>query len=139
MTGELYINKKDAWSAWGVNMGDSFLASLDSFVPLKDFIENEERSQHGKRVLVSQVRLASREVTLKFTIKGENPEDFLAKRRAFEQELQKATVDINVPELGTQVYHLIYLGKNVSYAMNRARTFCVVSAKFDEPNPSDRL
>ena len=28
MTGDLFINGKDAWSTWGVRMGDGFLCLL---------------------------------------------------------------------------------------------------------------
>lgn len=138
MTGELFINGKDAWNVWGVNMGDGFPSAIDAFVPMKGYIENEERSQNGKSVILSLRRVASREITLKFTIKGDSPSDFFAKRKAFEQVLQSGYVNVNVPELGSQIYHLVYLGKNVSYAMNRARTFCTVSAKFEEPDPTNR-
>lgn len=138
MTGELFINGKDAWDVWGVNMGDGFPSAIDAFVPMKGYIENEERSQNGKSVLLSLRRVAARDVTLKFTVKGKDAADFRNKRNAFEQELQSGFASINVPELGTQVYHLIYTGKSVSYAMNRARTFCTMSAKFEEPNPANR-
>lgn len=138
MTGELYINGKDAWTEWGVNMGDDFISALDSFVPMKEYIENESRLEHGKRVIVSNPRIASREMTLRFTIKGNDAVDYRAKRKAFEQELQKGIVDIKVPAIGEEVYHLIYLGKSVSYALNMSRTFSVISSKFEEPNPANR-
>lgn len=139
MTGELFINGKDAWLEWGVNMGEGFLGAIDSFVPMKEMIENDSRLEHGKRVLVYNPKMASREMTLHFTVKGNSETDFRVKRRAFEQELQKVNVEVVVPALGEEVYRLIYLGKSVSYAMNVARTFCTISSKFEEPNPSDRL
>lgn len=139
MTGELFINGKDAWLEWGVNMGEGFLGAIDSFVPMKEMIENDSRLEHGKRVLVYNPKMASREMTLHFTVKGNSETDFRVKRRAFEQELQKVNVEVVVPALGEGVYRLIYLGKSVSYAMNVARTFCTISSKFEEPNPSDRL
>ena len=139
MTGELFINGKDAWQEWGVNMGEGFLGAIDSFVPMKEVIENDSRLEHGKRVLVYNPKMASREMTLHFTVKGNSETDFRVKRRAFEQELQKVKVEVVVPALGEEVYRLIYLGKSVSYAMNVARTFCTISSKFEEPNPSDRL
>lgn len=138
MTGELLINGKDAWNEWGVNMGDGFLSSIDAFVPMKDYIVNEERSQDGKSVMLSHRRVASRELTLKFTIMGENEEDFRDKRRRFEIVLQSGFVNVQIPQLGYTTYRLVYLGKNVAYAMNRARTFCTISAKFEEPNPNNR-
>ena len=36
MTGDLFINGKDAWSTWGVRMGDSFLDAIDGFNQMKD-------------------------------------------------------------------------------------------------------
>lgn len=139
MTGELYINGKDAWFEWGVNMGEGFLDALDAFVPMKDYIENESRLEHGKRILVVNPRMDSRELTLHFTIKGSNEADYRTKRKAFESELQKGYVDVSVPALGDEVFHLIYKGKSVGYALNMARTFCTISSRFEEPNPNNRI
>ena len=50
MKGELYINGNDAWTTWGVNMGDGFLDAIDAPLPMKDYIENSSRTEHGKRV-----------------------------------------------------------------------------------------
>lgn len=51
MTGDLFINGKDAWSTWGVRMGDSFLDAIDGFNQMKDYIEDESRLEHGKRII----------------------------------------------------------------------------------------
>ena len=138
MTGELYINGKDAWFEWGVNMGYSFLDTLDSFPTMKEYIENESRLEHGKRVLLSNPRVASREITLHFTIKGKDEADYRAKRKAFEAELISGIVAVNVPVLGADVYKLVYLGKNVTYGLSKTRDFCKLAARFEEPNPMDR-
>lgn len=138
MTGELYINSKDAWTEWGINMGDGFLDAIDAFAPMKDYIENDSRLEHGKKVITSIAKVASRELTLHFTIKGDTASDFRTKRKAFETELQAGSVTVKVPSIGNDVYKLIYLGKSISYGMNTARTFCTISAKFEEPNPTDR-
>lgn len=138
MTGDLYINGQDAWITWGVNMGDGFLDAIDSFAPMKDYIENDSRLEHGKRILVVDPKVASREMTLHFTIMGNHVFDYRERRRKFEAELQKGIVDIHVPALGKTVYHLVYLGKSISYAMNARRTFSAFSAKFEEPNPRNR-
>lgn len=138
MKGDLYINGKDAWSTWGVNMGDGFLDAIDGFAPMKDYIENDSRIEDGKRVIAVYPKVASREMTLRFTIQGENEAVFRANRKAFEEELRKGKVDILIPVLGDDVFHLFYLGKSVSYALNVNRNFCTVSSKFEEPNPTDR-
>ena len=138
MKGELIINNKDAWTQWGVNMGDGFIDTLDAPLPMKDYIENESRLEDGKRVLTTNVKKDSREITLSFTITGTSESDYRAKKKAFETELYNGALTISVPKISTDVYHLIYTGKNVSYGLSLDRCFGNFSAKFEEPNPSDR-
>ena len=60
MTGELYINGKDAWVTWGVNMGDGFLDALDAPLQMKEYIDNERRLEQGKRMITSIAMVDSR-------------------------------------------------------------------------------
>lgn len=138
MTGDLFINGKDAWSTWGIRMGDSFLDSIDGFNEMKDYIENESRLEHGKRVITDNAKVDSREITLQFTIEGSSESDYRIKKKAFQTELEKGAVNIKVPVLGNEVYKLIYLGKSVSYGLSLDRCFGKISSKFEEPNPMDR-
>lgn len=138
MTGDLTINNKDAWNTWGVRMGDGFLDAIDGFNEMKDYIENESRLEHGKRVITDNAKVDSREITLQFTIEGSSENDFRSKKKAFQSELEKGAVNIKVPALGSEVYKLVYLGKNVSYGLSMDRRFCKVSSKFCEPDPTDR-
>lgn len=138
MTGDLFINNKDAWSTWGVCMGDGFLDTIDSFNEMKDYIENESRLEHGKWVITDNVKVASREITLQFTIEGNSESDYRTKKKAFQTELEKGAVNIKIPALGSEVYKLVYLGKNISYGLSLDRCFGKVSSKFSEPNPMDR-
>lgn len=138
MTGELFINGKDAWDTWGVNMGEGFLDALDAPLQMKDYIENESRLEHGKRVIINSPKVASRDITLSFTIIGTNETDYRAKKKAFEMELQKGTFTLNVPKLGTDVFNLVYTGKSVSYGISLNRCFGHFTMKVTEPNPMDR-
>ena len=138
MTGDLIINSKDAWTTWGVRMGDGFLDAIDGFNEMKDYIENESRLEHGKRVITDNAKVDSREITLQFTIEGGSESDYRTKKKAFQTELEKGVVSIKVPALGNEVYKLVYLGKNVSYGLSLDRCFGKVSSKFCEPNPADR-
>lgn len=138
MIGELFINGKDAWTTWGVNMGGGFLDTLDAPLEMKEYIEDESRLEHGKRVITDNPKIASREITLSFTITGNSESDYRTKKKAFQAELQKGEFTINVPVLGTEVYKMVYTGKSVSYGMNIARTFGHFSMKVVEPNPMDR-
>ncbi len=138
MTGDLIINGKDAFSTWGVRMGDGFLDAIDGFNQMKDYIENESRLEHGKRIITDNARVDSREITLQFTIEGDSESDYRTKKKAFQTELEKGAVSIKVPVLGSEVYKLVYLGKSVSYGLSFDRRFGKVSSKFEEPNPTDR-
>lgn len=136
MNGDLIINNKDAWTTWGVRMGDEFIDTIDGFNEMKEYIENESRLEHGKRVITDNVKVASRQISLQFTIEGNSEKDFRMKKKAFQKELEKGTVNIKIPALGSEVYKLVYLGKNISYALSTDRCFCKISSKFEEPNPS---
>lgn len=138
MTGDLIINGKDAFSTWGVRMGDGFLDAIDGFNQMKDYIENESRLEHGKRIITDNARVDSREITLQFTIEGDSESDYRTKKKTFQTELEKGAVSIKVPVLGSEVYKLVYLGKSVSYGLSLDRRFGKVSSKFEEPNPADR-
>lgn len=138
MKGELLINGKDAYTTWGVSMGDYFLDNIEAPVSVKDYISNESRIENGKRVITdaSVIKLASRDVTLQFHICGEFQEDYLSNKKAFQQELYKGVIDIQIPSRGSETYHLLYQGKQVSYS--QSFTEGKLSAKFEEPNPANR-
>lgn len=135
---ELLINNKNAYTTWGVRMGDKFLDTIGASSPMKEFIENKSRLEHGKRVIVNNPKLDERDITLSFTIEGNSQSDYQAKKKAFFDELYKGTVDIQVSANSSEIYHLIYLGKSITYAQSLDRTFGKISMKFNEPNPDNR-
>ena len=139
MTGELYINGKDAWTVWGVNMGDGFLDAIDAPLPMKEYIENESRLENGKRIITANPKVDSRDITLGFTITGETETDFRQKKKSFEAELMKGGFVVNIPKLGTDVYfRFVYTGKSVSYGLGMDRCFAHFTTKVTEPNPAER-
>ena len=135
---DLLINNKDAYATWGVRMGDGFLDALGASAPMKEFIENKSRLEHGKRVIIDNPKVDEREITLSFTIEGSSQSDYQSKKKAFFEELYRGIIDIKIPANSNEVYHLIYLGKSVSYAQSIDRTFGKISSKFSEPNPANR-
>lgn len=137
MKGELIINGYDAFLKWGVSMGDKFLDNLVAPGQMKDYVESKSRLEDGSRMIVIP-KLDSRDVTLTFTISGADKATFTANREAFLAVLAGGEIDVQVPDLDNATYHLVYTGKNASYAMNRMRTFATFSAKFIEPNPTNR-
>lgn len=135
---DLIINGFDAFQQWGVRMGDGFLDAIFAPEPLKEFIENKSRLEHGKQVLYNNPKIDERDVTLVFTLQGHSSDDYLSKYVAFKTELQKGKVEIKVPVLGNEVYRLTYL-RSTSFGLNIARTFSMISVKFNEPNPANRI
>lgn len=138
MENDLLINGKDAYITWGVRMGEGVLDVLGAPSPMKEFIENKSRLEHGKRLIVTNPKLDEREITLSFTIEGISQTDYQTKKKAFFEELYKGKVDVNIPANSSEVYHLIYLGKSVTYAQSFDRTFGKISMKFCEYNPAKR-
>ena len=136
---ELLINGKDALSVWGVRMGSGFIDALDTPLSMKDYIENESRKEHGKRILAVEPRISSRSVTLPFTIEGNSRSDYQTKKKLFESELYKGVITIQIPENSDDVFKLVYKGQCASYGQNKTRTFGKFNAKFEEPNPSNRV
>ena len=136
MTGDLLINDKDAWNVFGVNMGDGFIENILLPAGNKDYIENESRNEHGKRVLYTNAKLSDRDVTLTFNIHGSSRSDYLQKYNSFVEELQKGKVVINVPVLNKK-FTLSYQ-KSTSFAIGTSMTNSKLSVKFNEPNPSER-
>ena len=92
MTGELYINERDAWAVWGVNMAEGFLDTIDAPLPMKEYIEDESRLEDGIRIDTSNPKVDSREITLGFTITGNSETDYRSKKSAFQSELQKGMI-----------------------------------------------
>lgn len=137
MKGDLYINSMDAWTEWGINMGDGFIDELELPVPVKERITNESRLEDGKRLVESEVRKSSRSVSLTFTITGNNEADFRKKKKAFEEVLFADTISIYIPRNGEEVYYLTYVN-SASYGKNTLRTFCKLTVKFEEYNTSKR-
>ncbi|OAV66637.1 hypothetical protein Barb6XT_01843 [Bacteroidales bacterium Barb6XT] len=137
MSGDLLINFQDAFDVFGVNMGEVFLSDISAPPPLKDFVENKSRLNNGKEVIFNDPKVDERAVTLTFVIMGRDTATFMANKRAFEAELLKGLVEINVPALGSEVYRLTYIS-SAAFAMNTGRTVCKLSVKFNESNPSYR-
>lgn len=137
---ELRINKIDTiYEHFGVKMGEGFLDALTEPLSLKDYIQNESRLEHGKRVIVdANPKIASRDLLLDFTIEGNTPADFRTKKNSFLEMMYKGMITLQVPQESEDVYHLIYRGKGSEYGMNPMRTFCHMILKFEEPNPTRR-
>lgn len=60
----------------GISMDTSSLSSLMTPPPMKEFIENKSRLEHGKRVIKSNPKIDERNITLTFNLTAKNEEQF---------------------------------------------------------------
>lgn len=134
---ELIINGKDAFTEWGIRMGDGFLDTLNGYFPMKEYITNNDRTQDGVQY-AGTPKVNERSIVLNFTMEGANAADFNAKNKAFAEVMRGGDVTIQVPNDGTDVYHLKYTGKSCTFARNTERTFAKLGLAFIEPNPTNR-
>lgn len=118
-------------------MYDGFLDNLNTLAPLKDYVTNSNRLRDGVQYCKTVPKLGERDVTLTFTISGKNHNDFLEKKEAFLNMLQKGIVEIEVPDDSDAVYFLKYI-RCIEYSQNVHRTFAKVGVAFKEPNPKRR-
>ena len=136
MTGELYINGRDAYEAWGVSMDDTSLSALMTPPPLKDFIEDSSRLEHGKRMDASSPKLDARNITLQLNLTARDRDEFFSRYAAFCAELAKGTLEIRTKYQPEAVYRTVYLScSQFSQFMQGIAKF---SLKLCEPNPADR-
>lgn len=134
---ELIINGKDAFTEWGIRMGDGFLDTLNGYFPMKEYITNNDRTQDGVQY-VGTPKVNERSLILNFTMEGRDAADFNTKNKAFVNEMRKGDVSIQVPDDSPDVYHLKYTGKSCTFAKNTERTFAKIGLAFIEPNPTNR-
>ena len=136
MTGELFINNKDAYVTWGISMDGTSLSALMTPPPMKEFIENSSRLEHGKHVITSNPKLDERNITLQINLTAKDKDTFFSRYLSFCEELSNGILNIRTKYQPTTVYKMIYLSCNqFSQFMQGIAKF---SLKLCEPNPNDR-
>lgn len=130
------INGKDIKSTWNAFMLESSYNSLLTPVNPKPNIENKNRSEHGKRVLIGESRLDENTIQLMFHIQGESTLDYLQKKQSFENELRSGWVLLAIQSIRT-AYQLCspeFLDLSTGIGIIEG----TISVRFQEPNPNDR-
>lgn len=130
------INGKDIKSTWNAFMLDTSYNSLLMPVNPKSNIENKNRNEHGKRVLIGEVKLDESTIQLLFHIQGTSISDYLQKKQSFESELRSGEVLLAVQSVKT-AYKLCspeFLDVSTGIGIIEG----TISVRFQEPNPDDR-
>ncbi|WP_277015469.1 hypothetical protein [Prevotella corporis] len=136
LTGQLKINGKDAYETWGISMDDTSLSALMTPPSVKAYIENNDRIEHGKRVITSSVFADSRDITLQLNITAKNEQQFFERYSAFCDVLAKGILDIETSFQKGVVYHCLY--QSCSQFSQFMRGIGKFVLKLTEPNPNKR-
>lgn len=134
------INGKDANKTWGIVFDSSAISSLMTPASMKSYIQNESRTEHGKRVVTNNqlAKVASRTINLSFSLCAKSEDDFFAKFSSFCDEIQNTgEIKIVLSMQPTIVYKLLYLScQQFTQYNNKLAKF---SMRCEEPNPKDRI
>ena len=136
LKGQLKINGKDAYLIWGVTMDDTSLSALMTPPSVKAYIENNDRTEHGKRVIIDNVRVDSRDITLQLNLTARSEEEFFSRYSSFCDELSKGILDIETSYQKGIVYHCIY--QSCSQFSQFMRGIGKFTLKITEFNPKNR-
>lgn len=132
---KIVINGVDYTTNYGVRMGLGFRNSLLAPLAFKDDIENDSALEDGIRMVLTD-KVASREITLTFYIGAKGERNATQNADAFVAELNKRKVVMKIDGVSTEIFRLVYTGKNVTYKRGNGQH--TITAKFIEPNPANR-
>lgn len=137
MTGELFINGRDAYEAWGVFMDENSMSQLRAPLALKETVSNKSRLQHGTTYVRTQpVKFEERNLTLNLQFTARSEQEFNAKYEAFTQELYTGWLNITTHHQPDVEYKCRYVScSQYSEFMQGIAKFVL---KLTEPNPADR-
>lgn len=137
MKGQLTINGRDAYTTWGVSLGEGSVAELLTAPDVKDYVTNDCPNEDGIRVSITDgLRYKSREVQLNICITSRGESDYLAKYRSFMEELKKGVSEWVLMSDSSTHYRLVY-EKMSSFAQIRFKIAKFV-LNMVEPNPANR-
>nr|DAX65786.1 MAG TPA: tail protein [Caudoviricetes sp.] len=102
----------------------------------KTFIENESRLEHGKRIVPSNPRIDSRNLTLQINLTASDEKQFFERYNAFCEELAAGVLEIETKYQPDVAYKTIY--QSCSQFSQFMRGIGKFTLKLIEPNPNDR-
>lgn len=131
------INGYDARKTWGIVFDSTSISALMTPAPMKDYIENSSRLEHGKHVLTNDTKVDARSITLSFSLIARNETEFFSRYNAFCNELEKGTIIIELSIMNGVIFKCIY--KSCSQFTQYNNKLARFSLKIEEPNPKDRV
>lgn len=120
----------------GVTLLSGAYGELLTPSPLKSYIENDDPTKDGVQIDTLTIpKQKSRDLTLKFLIRGDSVEQFAERYSTFVNMLYGGEVALFVPDMG-MYFHLLYT--SVTQYGNYRLNACEMAVKFKEPDPTNR-
>ena len=138
MKGQLTINGRDAYTTWGVSLGEGSVAELLTAPDVKDYVTNDCPNEDGVRVMIPSdgLKYKQRQVQLTINISSRNGADYLEKYRSFVSTLKKDITIWRLSEDSSVTYRLVYEKmENFSQVDFKLAKFVL---NMIEPNPANR-
>lgn len=131
------INGKDAKTTWGIEFDSSAISAIMTPPPMKSYIENESRLEHGKRLITSNAKVDAREsVSLTFSLRAKSETQFFARYDSFCSELETPTLNIVLESRPSVTYKFVYKScRQFTQYNNKLARFTLL---VEEANPKDR-
>lgn len=137
MTGELYINGQDAFTNWGLSLGEGAFSALVCPPPAKDYVVNDMRTKTGKSYATDYTQLNERTISLVVYIHAENRADMYSKLADFALNvLAHGVIEIQTSYQEGVKYRFVYKQCQQMSEMNGRLGKFMLSLV--EPNPEDR-
>lgn len=137
MKDELWINGIDAFTRWGIVLGDTSLSALMTPVPNKEFVSNKSRLTHGKSVIVNSPVMNERSISITFYLLAVDKTDFYSKYDDFcASVLSTGRIDIRTKYQQGVTYRTIY--DSCSQFSQFEQGIAKFVLKLTEPDPSNR-
>lgn len=129
------INGKDMYSTWGARFQQGAYAEFLTPPPVKNYIENSDRSQDGTRVIPQNPRFDEREVNVSIALTASTESQLTARYKSFVDELTRSGwLVIYIPTLDT-TYRMLYVSSSKFGIYGNS---CNLSVRLREPNPANR-
>lgn len=134
--GELFFNDIDTYIEYGLSMTTGGLSALMTPPPNKELIENRSRLEHGKRVVVENVKVDERDLNLPVHITAKNQSEFFERYSKLCALLAEGKIEIKTKYEQNKVYRTNYISctQFSEYRLGMAK----FTLKLNEPNPMNR-
>lgn len=134
--GQLKINGEDAFEKWGMSLSHQGLSALMTPPPVKAYVTNKTRVEHGTRVASTDTKVDERVISVPFHITAPNETVFFRRYRELMAVLASGVVEIWTSLNPKECYRCLY--QSCTQFGEYQREMAKFTLKLYEPDPTDR-